>query len=247
MIDRFIKSLVFRRRWKQLGVRYLRSSAFNPETVVVSGKKIHLRFPDNEKDILRHELGKIFYDDCYGLEKLSEPPATILDIGGNVGLFSLVARHRFPHAQIHCYEPNPDLKPNLQCNLGALDVKVFHEAVGPRSGRVEMRKGENSLHSASVTSGAGAISMSPLETAVQRIGGRVDLLKLDCEGMEWEILERDGPWESVQEITMEYHLWSRPESRLSDLISLLENRRFVVVDVRTDSNKTWGLVRAKKP
>jgi hypothetical protein len=89
--------------------------------------------------------------------------------------------------------------------------------------------------------------MVPLETVAERMGGRIDLLKIDCEGAEWEVLECKDSWESVREITMEYHLWARPGSHISDLIMLLEARGFVILELRTEPGKTWGLVRAKKP
>ena len=45
-----------------------------------------------------------------------------------------------------------------------------------------------------------------LQTAVERLGGRVDLAKIDCEGAEWEMLENPEPWQSIRELRMEYHL-----------------------------------------
>jgi hypothetical protein len=36
--------------------------------------------------------------------------------------------------------------------------------------------------------------------------GRVRLLKLDCEGAEWPLLERATQWQRVEAICGEYHL-----------------------------------------
>ena len=40
------------------------------------------------------------------------------------------------------------------------------------------------------------------------MAGEVDLVKLDCEGAEWEILEDDAAWRSVRNLAMEFHLWA---------------------------------------
>lgn len=46
-----------------------------------------------------------------------------------------------------------------------------------------------------------------LETVLRRAGGPIDLLKLDCEGAEWEILQPGTCWDSVRNVRLEYHLF----------------------------------------
>ena len=46
----------------------------------------------------------------------------------------------------------------------------------------------------------------PLTEAVERMGCEVDLLKLDCEGAEWEIFQEPRAFEQIRNIRMEYHL-----------------------------------------
>jgi FkbM family methyltransferase len=45
-----------------------------------------------------------------------------------------------------------------------------------------------------------------LASAVEALGG-ADLLKLDCEGAEWDLFETVDVWRRIAAITMEYHLW----------------------------------------
>ena len=52
----------------------------------------------------------------------------------------------------------------------------------------------------------GSIPQVAFSRALGRIGGRVDLVKLDCEGAEWEIFEDRESWSRVRFVTMEYHL-----------------------------------------
>lgn len=147
MLQRILNSVRFRKKWAKLGVRFGRSSSFSPKRICVNGCEIDLSFPTDEERVLKYELGQIYYDDCYWLEEKRKEVRSIIDVGGNIGLFSIIARHHFPLATIHCYEPNPAILSNLSENLGKLGVRVFSEAVGASTGYIELDAGENSLHS----------------------------------------------------------------------------------------------------
>jgi hypothetical protein len=44
---------------------------------------------------------------------------------------------------------------------------------------------------------------------VRRIGGSVDLSKLDCERAEWDLLGTERAWHPIRRIRMGYHLLER--------------------------------------
>src|SRR5687768_4620858 len=57
---------------------------------------------------------------------------TILDIGANVGSFSIWANLRWPRSTIHAYEPHPGTFAILSRNLSNLsNVKSYNVAVYP--------------------------------------------------------------------------------------------------------------------
>ncbi|MFM9102184.1 MAG: FkbM family methyltransferase [Cyanobium sp.] len=127
----------------------------------------------------------LILDDEYGLTKLSQKPATVLDVGGNIGLFTLWAGVNFPQATIHVYEPNPALLHSLESNTQQVGATVFAEGVAGQDGTgTFIENGESMVGQCKVTP-AGDIRLVSLRTAVERLGGSVDLLKLDCEGAEW--------------------------------------------------------------
>ncbi len=148
-------------------------------------------------------------EDGYGLESLKEGPSTILDIGANQGFFALAARSFFSESSIHCYEPNPRILSILEKNAAAVRAEVFREAVGAADGAIFLEEAgdSNQARTTSVATGT-AVPQVSLRMAVERLGGRIDLAKIDCEGAEWEMFEDPEPWKAIRQLRMEYHLFA---------------------------------------
>ena len=64
----------------------------------------------------------------------------ILDVGANIGLFSVAAKIHFPQACIHAYEPNLDVKKYLDHQASTFGFKAIYEAIGKTSGRGTISK-----------------------------------------------------------------------------------------------------------
>lgn len=62
---------------------------------------------------------EIFKDNCYNF-KLDLNNSTILDIGTNIGLFSLWLNDNFKNLNVHCFEPIPELFNAANNNLSKL-------------------------------------------------------------------------------------------------------------------------------
>jgi hypothetical protein len=114
----------------------------------------------------------------------------------------------------------------LRSNVANIDVEVNAAAVGGAGGwvRVEHPEGETNLGR---TLAGGDIPCVPIREVLDRIGG-VDLLKLDCEGAEWEILDA-LPCDASRWLTMEYHLWAKEGVSHEDVPVLLGRKNFRVL------------------
>jgi FkbM family methyltransferase len=180
----------------------------------------------------------IILDDEYGLTRLANKPATVLDVGGNIGLFALWAGVNFPQATIHVYEPNPALLGSLASNARQVGATVFAEGVSGQDGYGAFIENGDSIVGQCKVAHAGAISLVSLQTAIERLGGSVDLLKLDCEGAEWEMFDDLEPFKAVGMVRMEYHL-TRPDRSLGWMIDRLESvgLRFL----RFQPNQGYGI------
>lgn len=206
-MDRLLKLLV-RRFWaRRLGTSFPRAAGFAvPESILLAGTQRNIYLPDDNGS--RGAFIDILLDDCYGLRRLPRSVQRVLDIGAHAGLFSLAARNRFPVAEIHVYEPNPQMRPFLSRQADAGRFLVFDQAVGLTNGLVSLKAGGDSVHTQTQQNDNGEIQCVSFASAVARLKGTIDLVKLDCEGAEWEILKDGATWQNVRHLTMEFHLWA---------------------------------------
>jgi hypothetical protein len=117
-------------------------------------------------------------------------------------------------------------------------------AVGPKAATVSLLAGDDSLHS--TTEPGGTIPQISFASAVARLGA-VDVVKLDCEGAEWDIFTDPKPWTRIRSLVMEYHLWARPGVTEQTLISQLKGLGFSIVELVPSDDRQWGLAMAFRP
>ena len=227
----------------RFGIYYLRSIQLR--SIRIGGKRINLIFPEAEVSDQKWELSRILFEDCYHLADVRSPVATVLDIGANTGCFALAARHFFPTATIHCYEPNHSLEQSLSAHCSPIGAKYFIASVGAKEGRVNLDLKDDSMHSVSREDPNGQVAQVAFRDAVKRLG-TVDVLKLDCEGAEWDLFSDIESWASVRSITMEYHLWARSGLTTGALQAELEKLNFADIVIEPNPKGDWGFARAKK-
>jgi FkbM family methyltransferase len=139
---------------------------------------------------------EIFVDRCYDLSFERSAPV-IVDIGANSGLFALRIKQLCPSAQIYCYEPYP---PNFEqlrntIALNKLDsVTPIQKAVGARRGSAKLfihkrNIGGHSFYAAEASSDNYVdVEVIDLASVLDGLQHDIDLLKIDCEGAEFDIL-----------------------------------------------------------
>jgi FkbM family methyltransferase len=126
-------------------------------------------------------------------------PGVILDIGSNIGSSILFFHEQFPNAQIYGFEPHPDTFRVLEKNVaGISSVKIFNYGLGAADAQLSVPF-DNADFSRFMGNGEGAEWSGPLSptacqikhagVAVQSLGlTNVDLIKIDCEGAEYDVL-----------------------------------------------------------
>ncbi len=225
---------------RRFGVQFSRRATFQlPQRIRLDGRWVSLSFPPEGG--VANDFLCCLLEDNYGLSRARGPVKTILDIGGNVGFFSLAARSWFPQARIHVYEPNPRILPFLRANADVARAEVFPEAVGAADGFVNLDDHGDSNQAHTVQSAAGNIPQTALATVVARLGGSVDLAKIDCEGAEWEMLQDAESWKRFRRLRMEYHLVSGHS--LEELRTRLRDLGFRII-FESPGGESWGTLWA---
>jgi FkbM family methyltransferase len=234
-----------RLRARRLGFVFWRRRGFEvPSRLAVNGGSAPIECPAERG--CRTDFIGIFLSDCYRLEtvkRLDGTIRTVLDVGANCGWFSIAARSHFPDAAIHAYEPNPAILPDLRHNTRDLGVVVHSEAVGASDGTVAMVCGAETNQGRTVD--GGKIPRTAFAAAIERLGGTADLVKLDCEGAEWAMLDDPEPWRAVRWLTMEYHLWAQPGATHDDAARAVNALGFEILEQQPTGD--YGLLLGRRP
>jgi FkbM family methyltransferase len=197
----FIKKIPFIRRYY---FKYLKNWATINNNREVEINIIHnIKMKLTIKDWVQYNLfiyGKYEENETLLWEKLVKKSSVILDIGANVGYFSLLASKINPKSSIFSFEPIKHTFDRLSYNVkqnNFQNIKLFNCAISDENRILSINVGnENNWGMSSVnnhefTSGKieniNAISIDNFvkEEKIQR----VDLIKLDIEGAEYMALE----------------------------------------------------------
>jgi FkbM family methyltransferase len=142
----------------------------------------------------------------------------VIDVGANIGVFAAFAASRAPGVRVYAYEPFPGNIEWLQRNMkesGLTNVNIRAQAMaGAQGERILHVHPEGWIFHSLVREGDGgegqdiSVKCLTLDEALDAEGiAHCDLLKLDCEGSEYEILQGCSPaaLQRVRRIVGEYH------------------------------------------
>lgn len=153
-----------------------------------------------------HALTEIFIEKCY---KPKNDPKLILDLGANIGIASIWFRLNYPESIIHAYEPNPEVYEILVKNTSSFNnIHCFNEAISNQKEKIDFNISKRSFSSSVYLLNDYKkvhIDATTIDDALERIGGFVDLMKIDIEGSEFEAIEASKMMHRIKEIVGEVH------------------------------------------
>lgn len=207
------------------------------EALIVNGMKMRVSSnPRVEQEIfLFGEWEPLF---TRHLQGIPVNDGIFLDIGANIGYFSLIASKIF--SEVHAIEASPSTYRRLQEIIAAnriSNITVYAMAVGAAEGHIdfyqhnEQSGGASTIKTDDHTFEA-RVSIAPLEKILNGIDwGRVRFVKIDVEGLEAPVLDslyrlRDSLHSEI-EIFVEYdpkrhETWLSIENFLADGFSCAE-------------------------
>lgn len=187
-----------------------------------SGLNIACRGGTREWDLV-HEL---YFAGSYGraMNYLNHLPGQplVLDLGGNIGLFSLLAAQTHPSAQIHAYEPGPPnyqmFEMNCLANSGfSQRIHLHKKAVAGQTRVAEWLFDDQNPGGSGLFGKDGVkyqVQIRAFSEVLGSLTGDVALAKIDIEGAEYEMLRSTSPesWKRIQAISLELH--DDPEGKM---------------------------------
>jgi FkbM family methyltransferase len=200
---------------------------------------------------------EIFLNEDYGI---IPDDSIVLDLGAHIGVFTIYATTTARNVVVYAYEPHPEfcsvLKENIRLNRRKNEtVHCFNAAVASETGTRELYLGGGQFFFPTLVGAPNGDSLEhtevPCTTLMEIMESNhlehVDLLKMDCEGAEYEILYSTPPshLKRIAEIRMEYHNLDSPERHLEGLKRFFTRSGFTVTHLKPISG-TNGTLWAKR-
>jgi hypothetical protein len=93
---------------------------------------------------------------------------------------------------------------------------------------VKLNYFDSDLATTTDVSDEGDVLGTSIQKLLKRAGGKIDILKMDCEGEEWALLEDVDSFQNIRSLTMEYHFWALPGMDKDKLKELFDNINFKI-------------------
>ncbi len=196
-------------------------------------------------------IAVVFVKKDYGDIKDS---STIIDIGANIGVFAVYASTVSKNTKVYAYEPMPRsfelLLKNIKINNLINSIIPFKFGIAEHNETRKLFLGSGSpFHSLYLDNNGEYVEIDCITLKdifdTNKIKA-VDILKIDCEGAEFEILY-NTPKEyllKIKEIRFEYHNQQK-ENTIQKLTKFLENSGFKITLLRknTDTSGNAWFIR----
>ncbi|MBI5753899.1 FkbM family methyltransferase [Candidatus Peregrinibacteria bacterium] len=228
------------------------------EKIIYNKKPVEITINSEAEESVFNE---IFQEREYKILEsvIAKAKSPIIDIGAHVGMFSVYCAVLNPKMQIFAYEPDEAnfaaMKENLKLN-GVKNVTMKNVAVGAEIGqRILYVSKDSHNHSLLGAEAAGdfsgeekMVNVVTLERILEQNRlASVGLVKMDCEGAEFEILENlsDEVFDVVENFYVECHRYTY-EMNPSKLQEIFKKYGFKVDIWSNHYDKRMGFIWARR-
>jgi len=189
--------------------------------ITKSGDKFYVEGENRwEEKKLIDVIAEVYYLHMYGQHSTFdiEDQDIVVDVGANIGIFTIYAAKRTIHGKVYSFEPFPKtfeiLNKNVYLN-GLKNVETFKMGIGRKRGVQKFYIASFSIFNTSYPELRNGEKLD--ETIVNTLSindlfeglncKKIDFLKMDCEGAEYDAIFNTKPeyFERIKKIVMELH------------------------------------------
>jgi len=205
------------------------------------GREVELRPGTTDEQIFHEAFVKQFH---VPPEKIS--PATVLDLGCNIGLTVAHFEALWPDADIIGVDLDADNCVVARRNCRR--ARILNVAVSAISG-TQTYSGEEAWSFRLDPSGDRAVEARTLDELTDLLGGRADFVKMDIEGAEWEVVKAPGEWpERIGSLLIEIHgTEGRRQAGIDEMMGYLRNKGFTCRKHEAHWSAVWAKRERGKP
>jgi FkbM family methyltransferase len=195
--------------------------------------------------VLREVLVEEIYKDA--LARVDAKDLRIVDIGANIGAFTVWTNTVYRVREAFCFEPEPESFRLLNFNLannGCTMAKTYPFAVGGTPRLVKLASNRNMPAAANIYDEAPddgqTVAVISFGEWLSKVEGNFEILKMDCEGAEWEIIRQTDSQQFArfQMVVVEVHPDPENKQAIADFRPAME--KFGFETLRWD-DKSFGL------
>jgi|AntRauTorckE6833_2_1112554.scaffolds.fasta_scaffold15632_2 FkbM family methyltransferase len=173
---------------------------------------------------------EIFKKEIYKFKTDTDTPF-IIDCGANIGLLIPYVLKQYPQAEIIAFEPDPVifevLKKNVAGAGGQTNTTCLQACLAKETGEVTFYPDGADGGTMSYSDSETTSITVPAVRLDEYITKKVDLLKIDIEGAEYEVLESiASKLHFVERIFVEYHSFANQTQHFDEILSQLKAAGF---------------------
>lgn len=209
--------------------KYLKHSTAKNIITHTYKSKYKISFSDRSAFLL--SVRELFVEEIYKF-KTNNPSPYIIDCGSHIGMSLLYFSIHYKNARIRGFEPDPfnyelARKNILQCGLS--NAELINAAIWINNDTVQFASSGNMASSIFQSSSEGDEKTNPIKAIRLKdiLDEKVDFLKIDIEGAEYDVLMDCGDkLTNVENLFIEYHSDFNEIYKLNAILDLLVKNNF---------------------
>lgn len=254
IISLVFKTLLFVNNWTVVSSYLKHNKEQSPMIMLRNGLKFYTNNNILDLTVIIETFGNESKYDYYIYDNSQQ--MNIIDVGANIGAFSIYAAKKYPQSKIFSFEPDKKnfdkLLKNISVN-GICNIQCFNLAIGKTNGKILLYSVEGgdfgTVLSSTVRKGLKSTEVESRTLDKILEDNKIeycDLLKMDCEGAEYDIIfnTKREIFDKIKLISIEFHQHDQYSG--SDLKNFLKNINYDVSLNTNKRDKNFGFIYAKQ-